>query len=115
MEELDLDGVDLNQKEGCGSDWYCFTAIASLQLDMLEQLRKYMPNKIISYTYPGYTDEVGIPYREVLKYGHQYLNTINVYRAIDANIHDLNLELGVPRSKVHTYYYYLYEFLFIIF
>ena len=83
---------------------------------MLEQIRKYMPTKIISYTYPGYTDEVGIPYREVLKYGHQYLNTINVYRAIDANINDLNLELGVPRSKVHYmnfFHYWLYEYMIV--
>ena len=100
MEELNLDGVDLVQKEGCSSSLAC-SDLTSIQLNLLKQLRQNMPNKIISYTFPGDGDNfIDFPYRDVVQWGQGYLNTITVYRANEEVINNLMFEMGVPRSKV---------------
>ena len=99
MEKLNLDGVDLVQKEGCGNTFVCGD-LTSIQLNLLKQLRQNMPNKIISYTFPVDGNNIDFPYRDVVQWGQEYLNTITVYRANEEVINDLMFEMGVPRSKV---------------
>ena len=99
VEKLNLDGVDLVQKEGCGSTFVCGD-LTSIQLNLLKQLRQNMPNKIISYTFPVDGNNIDFPYRDIVQWGQEYLNTITVYRANEEVINDLMFEMGVPRSKV---------------
>ena len=86
--------------------------LSSIQLYYLQQLRQKMPNKIISYTFPAAnypksdTDDtvrtINFPFRDVVLYGQQYLNTINVFRADDETVTEMMYDLGVPKSKVST-------------
>ena len=99
VKKLNLDGVDLVQKEGCGSTFVCGD-LTSIQLNLLKQLRQNMPNKIISYTFPVDGNYIDFPYRDIVQWGQEYLNTITVYRANEEVINDLMFEMGVPRSKV---------------
>ena len=83
--------------------------LSSIQLYYLQQLRQKMPNKIISYTFPAANypksdtvRTINFPFRDVVLYGQQYLNTINVFRADDETVNEMMYDLGVPKSKVST-------------
>ena len=100
IEDLGLDGIDLVQQQGYGSDNMNADNLSSIQLYFLKYLRTLLPTKLISYTFPGYKSEIDFPFRDVLQYGHQYLNTINVFRGQMDTIQVLNSEYGVPKSKI---------------
>ena len=61
-----------------------------------------MPTKLMSYTFPaqGYDFYIDFPFRDVIQYGHQYLNTINVFRANTTAIHQMVTEFNIPKSKI---------------
>ena len=115
VEELGLDGIDLVQEQGYGTQNMAANDETSMQLYFIQQLRQKMPNKIISYTFPaanykannkeGYSDNstINFPFRDVATHGHQYLNTINVFRADLTTINELMYELQVPKSKVRPF------------
>ena len=92
------------QKMGSGTDNMASGDQTSTHLYFLSELRKRMPNKIITYTFPADDDGVdNFPFRDVLKYGHQYVNTINAYRASEESIIKMIEEYNVPRSKVSVH------------
>ena len=89
---------------GSGTDNMASGDQTSTHLYFLSELRKRMPNKIITYTFPADDDGVdNFPFRDVLKYGHQYVNTINAYRASEESIIKMIEEYNVPRSKVSVH------------
>ena len=100
IEELGLDGIDLVQQQGYGSDNMNADNLSSIQLYFLKYLRSLLPTKLISYTFPGYKSVIDFPFRDVIQYGHQYLNTVNVFRGQMDTIQALNSEYGVPKSKM---------------
>ena len=61
--------------------------LSSIQLYFLKYLRTLLPTKLISYTFPGYKSEIDFPFRDLLQYGHQYLNTVNANFVINFRIH----------------------------
>ena len=100
VSELGLDGVDLTQKEGYGTDNMNANDETSVQLYLIHRLRELMPDKLISYTFPGDTTSVNFPFRDVAQYGHKYLNTITVFRANVNTITQMIDEFKAPASKV---------------
>ncbi|CAM6055224.1 unnamed protein product, partial [Sphagnum tenellum] len=85
-----LDGVDLDQEEGCGSVNLNCNDQSSQHLYVISELRKKLPDKIISYTFPSSLD---FPFRDVAQYGHQFLDTISVYRATPVGFDYTGLDL----------------------
>ncbi len=51
VDEYDLDGVDLTTVRECGPYTEC--RYADIQIYLIERLRFFMENKIISYTFPS--------------------------------------------------------------
>jgi len=80
---LGVDGVDLVQKSGCGTRNFRCDDATSKQLYILETLKREMPDKIISYTFPSGRYGINYPFLDILKYGHQYLDTINLFGSKD--------------------------------
>ena len=80
VNELGVDGIDLVQNQGYGTDNMNADDLSSIHLYLLSKLRQLMPTKLLSYTFPaqGYDFYIDFPFRDVIQYGHQYLNTINV-------------------------------------
>ena len=95
-----MDGIDFVQQEGYGSDNMNADNLSSIQLYFLKYLRSQLPTKLISYTFPGYNALVDFPFQDVVQYGHQYLNTINVFRGQVDTMETLNSDFGVPKSKL---------------
>ena len=56
----------------------------SMQLLFLHHLRQVLPaEKIITYTFPAdsmYDQEINFPFRDILRYGHTYVDTFNVHK-----------------------------------
>ena len=100
VKELNLDGVDLVQEHGYGYDNMDSNGETSFQLLLLQYLREVMPDKIITYTFPGDTEKINFPFREIAQYGHRYLDAINVFRASQSAMDQLVTEFEVPKSKV---------------
>ena len=102
VEELGADGIDLVQEEGCGTDNMSCGDQSSLQLFFLGELKRLMPNKTLTYTFPGDSGLINFPFRDVVQYGQQFVDTFNVYRArIPSPIVDqMEQEFHVPRSKI---------------
>ena len=50
---LNVDGVDLVQNDGCGDNNFRCNDQTSIQLYVVEKLRRKLPDKIISYTFPA--------------------------------------------------------------
>jgi len=63
----------------------------------LTRLRQALPGKFIGYTFPEEAE--ASPFREVVTYGHQYLDTITVFRANQNNVAVLEAR-GVPKNKI---------------
>ena len=99
---LGVDGIDLAQKQGYGTINMNANDESSIQLYMASLLRSRLPNHLISYTFPGY--EVDFPFRDVLQYGHQYFDTITLFRANDNAVDIFVNSLGVPMAKVCFYF-----------
>ena len=81
--ELGADGVDLTQNEGFGDQNMGANDQTSIQLLFLHHLREALPaDKIITYTFPGsstqYSQEINFPFRDVLRYGQNYVDAFNV-------------------------------------
>ena len=88
------------QQEGFGYDNMNAQDQSSMHLYVVHEFRKRMPTKLLTYTFPGDSTQLNFPFRDVLEYGHQYLNTINVFRGEMDTIQVLNSEYGVPKSKM---------------
>ena len=73
---------------------------SSIHLYVLQQLRRNLPTKLITYTFPGDSQKLNFPFRDVIEYGHHYVNTINVFRALPSTIEEMTNEFGVPKSKI---------------
>jgi hypothetical protein len=99
VEDLNLDGIDLVQEQSYGTANMNANDETSIHLYILSLLRESLPDKLLTYTFPGDGGLV-FPFRDVAQYGHKYLNTINVFRATPQIILDLQATLGVPREKV---------------
>lgn len=97
VQELNLDGVDLTQKESCGDGNFNCDDLTSQHLNIVLMLRKRLPDKIITYTYPASND---YPFRDIIRFAHPLLDTINVYRATEGIMDFLINELEVPPEKV---------------
>ena len=81
--ELGADGVDLTQNEGFGDQNMGANDQTSIQLLFLHHLREALPaDKIITYTFPcsstRYNQEINFPFRDVLRYGQNYVDAFNV-------------------------------------
>ena len=54
----------------------------SMQLLFLHHLRQFLPDeKVITYTFPADSfnnQEINFPFRDILRYGHNYVNAFNV-------------------------------------
>ena len=100
INDLGLDGIDLVQEQGYGTENMNADNLSSIQLYFLKYLRDLMPTKLISYTFPGYNRLIDFPFRDVVQYGQKYLNTINVFRGKMETVEELVVEYGVPKSKV---------------
>jgi hypothetical protein len=81
----------------------------SIHLYILDRLRsKLPPGKLISYSFPVsgryYSDEdmavLDFPFIDVVKYGHDYLNSISLMGVRSNKTIQSVLDLGVPASKV---------------
>ena len=77
--ELGVDGIDLVQNEGCGSSNLACQDQSSIHLYMIERLRRELPEKIISYTFPTGNYELNFPFIDVVKYGQKHLDAINFF------------------------------------
>lgn len=104
VEELNLDGIDLAQHYGCGSTYYQCPEQVSEQLLLLGALRRLMPDKIISYTFPDGLYEnkecpLHFPFFQVVEGGHQHVDYVTLFRATEEGVSAL-LDLGVPKEKV---------------
>ena len=103
---LGVDGVDLVQKEGCGTRNFRCDDQTSIHLHLLEGIRKKLPQgKVLSYSFPVsvFADTLDYPYIDVVKYGLGYLDTISLMgqgRGSNDKMVQSVLDLGVPPSKV---------------
>ena len=88
------------QQEGFGYDNMNAQDQSSLHLYVVHEFRKRMPTKLLTYTFPGDSTQLNFPFRDVLEYGHEYLNTINVFRATANTIEEMVTQFGVPKSKI---------------
>ena len=81
-----------------------------MQLLFLKTLRRLIPDKTITYTFPGdnyFGDSypwIGInyPFLDVIEYGNQYIDTFNVFRTNypSESINQMEEEFGIPKSKI---------------
>jgi len=95
---LGVDGIDLVQSEGVNTVNFEAGAESSVQLYLLDNLRARMPaNMMLTYTFPG--KEADFPFRDIAKYGHPYLDYINVHMATRKSMEKL-IGIGVPRGKL---------------
>ena len=80
--ELGVDGVDLTQNQGFGDENMNDNDQGSMQLLFLHHLRESLTaEKIITYTFPAdsqYNQEINFPFRDILRYGQDYVNAFNV-------------------------------------
>ena len=80
--ELGVDGVDLTQNQGFGDENMNDNDQGSMQLLFLHHLRESLSaEKIITYTFPAdsqYNQEINFPFRDILRYGQDYVNAFNV-------------------------------------
>ena len=103
VQELGVDGIDLVQEQGFGDDNMVTADLTSVQLYYLEYMRKLMPNLTITYTFPAdnykysYSRRINFPFRDILKYGGQYIDYFHAYRATYEAIEEMTDELGVPK------------------
>merc|ERR1712223_1084803 len=98
---LGVDGVDLVQKNGCGTRNFRCDDATSKQLYILETLKREMPDKIISYTFPSGRYGINYPFLDILRYGHQYLDTINLFGSKDvSSIQEALLIKGINSHKI---------------
>jgi len=96
--ELHADGINLVQETGVGTITIGEDSEMSVQLYMLDSLRARMPPQMmLTYTFPG--NEVIHPFRDILKYGHMYVDYINVHMA-NSNSMALLMEIGLPQPKL---------------
>ena len=52
---------------------------SSIQLMFLHHLRQSLPeDKIISYTFPADLKYINFPFRDILRYGQDYVDVFNV-------------------------------------
>jgi len=96
--ELNVDGINLVQESGVGIVTMGDDSETSVQLYMIDALRARMPlQMMLSYTFPG--NDVVFPFRDIVKYGHPYLDFINVHMANTDSMIVL-MEIGVPQPKL---------------
>jgi len=95
VNEYHLDGVDLTQVRDCGSWSDC--GLVDIQLAIIEQLRRELPSKILSYTFPWGANS--LLHKPVISRGHQYLDYITGFRGSAYLMEEIK-QLGVPTSKI---------------
>ena len=71
-----MDGVDLTQRNDCGS--YSDCGLSQRQINIIKQLRVKLPHKLISYTFPDNvnTMDIGALFGPVIYFTHQYLGKL---------------------------------------
>ena len=102
VQALGVDGIDLVQKEGCGSrNLRCMDSTA-VHLYLVEELRRLLPtNTTMGYTFPSGHFRLNYPFLNVVKYGHQYLDSLTFFgSSTSRQIQQALDETSVPRSKV---------------
>jgi len=103
--EFGLDGVDLTQNQGFGDENMVSGEQTSLQLLFLHHLREKLPaDKIITYTFPGDSQygnqDINFPYRDILRYGQNYVDVFNVYRATYKSMREMMEDFEIDPSKI---------------
>ena len=63
----------------------------SIQLMFLHHLRESLPaDKIITYTFPVDMNSINFPYRDILRYGQDYVDVFNVSTVIRDSLNNEN-------------------------
>ena len=100
---LGVDGVDLVQTEGCGqNNFQCGDATAT-HLYVIEGLRERLGRHVhLSYTFPSGRHGINFPFKNVVKFGHELLDSVTLYGSDHTHkqIQEAIRHTNIPLSKV---------------
>lgn len=121
VERMGVDGLDLVQRDGCGSNnlvrlkklkYYNLSLAMTLQfqdcqdqvgiqLYLIERLREVLPTKLLRYTFPTGHHDINYPFLAIVKYALPHLDLVTMFGADFDKVSSHVQALALPKDKVN--------------